>query len=70
MKAKSLTCPKSPNCQTFLEEVTIQATTDLVLDTYATPAEITDIKAYRITHRTTNKRCAIHGCNVFSRLPF
>lgn len=66
---KQMTCPKSPNCSRFVEEVEVEGGASYVLDANFRPYELTDIRNVRLVHRSTNRVCAVHGVAPFVRLP-
>lgn len=67
--AKQLTCPKSPNCSRFLEEIKIEGTAYYLLDATFTPFEITEPREIRVVHRSTKRVCANHLCAPLVKLP-
>jgi len=67
--ARQLTCPKSPHCKRFLEEVQIEAVAHYVLDENFTPFEVTEPREVRVVHRSMDRVCAIHGVAPIVRLP-
>ena len=66
---RQLTCPKSPNCTRFLEEVQIEGVAQYLLDENFTPFEITEPREVRVVHRSMERVCATHGVAPIVRLP-
>ena len=66
---KQMTCPKSPRCSTFVEEVEVEGIASYVLDANFRPFELTEIRDIRLVHRSTKRVCATHGVPPLVRLP-